>query len=176
MARQARQYAQSGLFHIHQRSGSPRKLFENDQDRQAFLAILGNAKARFGFQLYSFCLLSDTDYHLVIDVSGNDLSKIMKSINIAYAMYAKAPGPLFKDRYQSTALETPSEVRAHIDTLHEKAKNYTEATSHGFTSFCTYNPHAPLRLDLITLLSPDLHELVLKPCDTCIKTYPEAEA
>ncbi len=119
MARKARDIEVFGIYHIMQTSSDVRPLFENNQDRSKFLSILNNAKNRFGFKLFAYCLRNPQKYHLIIHANGSDLSKIMKSINIAYAMYVKSEGKLYKDRYKSILIKTAKEyetIKSEIET------------------------------------------------------------
>jgi hypothetical protein len=86
---------------------------------------------KFDCKILDYCAQDNEHYHLIIDVNGSDLSKIMKSINIPYAMYAKCDGKLFKDRYQSRLLETEEDI---IDTREMIAKQISSSV--GFASFC----------------------------------------
>jgi len=104
MARQARDKTTFGTYYIHQHSNATRHLFKDDKDREKFLSILEKTKSKFDFKLYAYCLKDSDAYHLILFDNGGDISKIMKSINISYAMYAKSDQPLFKDRYKSTRL------------------------------------------------------------------------
>jgi hypothetical protein len=79
-----------------------------------FLKIVKQTKMRFKFKLYAFCIKASSHYDLIIDANGSDLSQVMKSINIAYAMYAGAEGRLFKDRYKSERLIEGDQVRSRI--------------------------------------------------------------
>lgn len=110
MARTGRVKCETGTYMVRQQSGGSRPLFQSDEDRCRFLAILDRAQAAFGFRLKGFCLSSDSGYRLLMDVDGGDISKIMKSINISYAMYARCDGKLFRDRYISTLVETPEQL------------------------------------------------------------------
>ena len=105
MARKARIKDPYGTFHITQSGGGQKLLFEKEEDRTEFLEILKKAQTQFQFKLYAYCLLSDNQYHLVMDLNGADMSKVMKSINIGYAMYKDQKEPLFKDRYKSVLLK-----------------------------------------------------------------------
>lgn len=118
MARKARIKSEFGIFHITQQGGNCRNLFTNDDERSKLVDIINRSKKKFGFILHGFCLISDNSYDLIIDVNGGDLSKIMKSINIAYAMYAKCEGKLFTDRYKSKPLNTQEE----LDTLKSRLR------------------------------------------------------
>ena len=148
MARKARVKDPYGTFHITQSSGPHRKLFETMEERQAFLEILRRCQIKFQFKLYAYCLLSDQDYHLVINPSGGDLSKIMKSINIAYAMHLDTKEPLFKDRFKSEKMGDLEEAQSFISKLHAPGKN-----SSIYNSYCVYDSKNPLKLDWVSQLS-----------------------
>ncbi len=105
VARKARQVELEGVYHIRQYGSSSRNLFESEADKYKFLELIKASKNKYGFKLYAYCLENDNAYHLVVYANGSDLSKIMKSLNIAYAMYVKADQPLFKDRYKSILIE-----------------------------------------------------------------------
>lgn len=176
MARQARIKDAFGTFHIRQEGGSDRKLFESDADRNVFLSTVKKAQAKFQFQLYAYCLLDDNQYHLVLSVNGGDLSKIMKSINIGYAMYARCNGKLFKDRYKSKLLESESDRIQVVQELHGNAKSSTL-----WNSYCAYDPEVALELDWVTRLgvgesasdcASRIREEAL--CKDCIQTVDEA--
>ncbi|MDN5351836.1 MAG: REP-associated tyrosine transposase [Clostridiales bacterium] len=118
MPRKAREARPFGVYYVRQSRSEARPIFLNDADRLRFLEILKQAKARFGFKLYAYCLKDPEQYHLILHANGSDLSKLMKSINIAYAMYVDCEGKLFKDRYESTLLKDRSafqEIKAQID-------------------------------------------------------------
>lgn len=124
MARKARGASPEGVYHITQSGALDRTLFASDEERTKFLELVLAAKNIYGFKLYAYCLQSESEYHLIIHANGSDLSKIMKSINIAYAMYVKSDGQLFKDRYISVRLEdecayekVASQVRCLGDTV-----------------------------------------------------------
>lgn len=110
MARQARDKNNFGTYHIIQKGGKTRKLFESDMDREKFVEIVQKAKTKNGFILHGFCLLDDNGYDLIIETLGTDISNIMKSINISYSIYAKCDGKLFSDRYKSYPLDGPVEL------------------------------------------------------------------
>ena len=106
MARKARGATPEGVYHIQQRSTDQRSLFESDEDRMKFLQLLKETKQKYGIKLYAYCLEDRNNYHIIIHANGSDLSKLMKSLNIAYAIYVGFDGPLFKDRYKSKLLDS----------------------------------------------------------------------
>lgn len=155
MARKARIKTEFGIFHIVQQGGTCRRLFESNDDREKFLSIIERSRTKFNFILHGYCLLDPNGYDLIIDVNGGDLSKIMKSINIAYAMYAKCEGKLFSDRYKSTLLE--SEVQLY-ETKSQIKHNKAKAATNNEYNMC-FDQIPPI----------ELSTLDLDDCDNCIK-------
>lgn len=174
MARQARQKDDFGIFHIHQTGGGHRRIFETDVDRIHFLSILAKAHSKFDFKLYAYCLISSDAYHLILDVNGGDLSKIMKSLNISYAMYAKCKEKLFKDRYKSTLLKSESEMAEIMTLLRENGQTHER-----WNSFCVSQDGSPFIIDPVLML-PDSNDEALRipgetdDCKDCIRSVPEA--
>ncbi len=159
MARRARQKDEYGIYYIHQIGGGHRQIFESDDDRSRFLNILSKAHSKFSFKLYAYCLISSDAYHLIIDVNGGDLSKIMKSINISYAMYAKCEERLFRDRYRSTLLGSDSELTDALALIHENSQDHDN-----WNSFCVSQHDSDFTIDPV--LTDD--------CKDCIRSVPEA--
>ena len=172
MARQARQSDPYGTYHITQSGGQARNLFLSNEDRAELLEILRRTQAKFHFKLYAYCFLSDNTYHLVLDVNGGDLSKIMKSINISYAMYVGSNEHLFKDRYKSVPLKDGEDISGIVEKLH---KNSTALSL--WNSYCTYNPDERFQLDWVEPLPSrtglDEHD---GECKNCIETFEDALA
>ncbi len=159
MPRKAREKSEYGFYHVRQVGGGSRPLFRDDADRAYFLDALKKAQARYGFRLHAYCLLADDEYHLVLDMNGADLSSVMKSLNIGYALHARCDEPLFRDRYRSRALATPEEVLAAMRGIHRPTDTH-------FNSFCHDDPDHPIALDWIATPDPARRD--------CIRTLPEA--
>lgn len=104
MPRQARVKGEFSIYHVIQRGNEKKSIFLSDEDRSRFIEILVNMKKKYNFLLYAYCLM-DNHIHLMIDDNGNDISKIVKSINISYAQYFNRIysrcGHLFQDRFKS---------------------------------------------------------------------------
>lgn len=170
MARKARIKDPYGTFHITQSGGGQRLLFEKEEDRTEFLEILKKAQAQFQFKLYAYCLLSDNQYHLVMDLNGADMSKVMKSINIGYAMYKDQKEPLFKDRYKSELLKETEDAEDVVRSLHKNG-----ITGSLWNSYCTYDKESPLKLDWISPIEKSTDKKDTSPCRNCMETLKEAE-
>ena len=186
MARKAREAEVYGLYHIYQSGNENRALFGSHEDRQRFLEILSKARQKFGFKLYAYCIKTSDQYHLIMDTNGSDLSKIMKSINIAYAMYAKCDGKLFKDRYRSEVIETPEDLELIMKALHK------DTPSNEYNSYCVYESQmdANLLIDIEPLSILSGEQVVIEDaisvcnrnrerdeqsCENCLKDFEEAE-
>lgn len=90
-----------GVYYIKQQGSSQRNLFQNENDRNRFLSILMESKNNNDFILYAYCIANENEYTLILNANGSDISKIMKGINISYAMYVNQSGSLYRDRYKS---------------------------------------------------------------------------
>lgn len=170
MARKARIKDPYGTFHITQSGGGQKLLFEKEEDRTEFLEILKKAQTQFQFKLYAYCLLSDNQYHLVMDLNGADMSKVMKSINIGYAMYKDQKEPLFKDRYKSELLKETEDAEDVVRSLHKNG-----VTGSLWNSYCTYDKESPLKLDWISPIENSADKKDTSPCRNCMETLKEAE-
>lgn len=159
MARKARGATPDGIYHIQQRSTNQKSLFETDEDRMKFLELLNKTKQKYGIKLYAYCLEDRNTYHLILYANGSDLSKLMKSLNIAYAMYVGFDGPLFKDRYKSTRIGSACEfevIKSEIANLKVSDTNDTRSCFNSDPKYCDDdNPFETT-------------------CTTCIKTSDEA--
>ncbi len=180
MARKARDVDVNGLYHVSQSGGDSRLLFETGEDRIKFLEILSQARLKYGFKLYAYCVQQPNKYHLILFTNGSDLSKVMKSLNIAYAMYAKCDGKLFKDRYKSEKIEDSEALKALIEKLHSVDK------SDEFNSFCYYenSVDAEMLIDIEPLSILLNHNVSIEAvdsvcmrrenCKNCMETVEEA--
>lgn len=155
MARKAREKNLFGTYLIKQYGGGCRQLFMSDADREKFLDIVKKAKNKFNFKLYAYCLDDADSYELIIYDNGSDISKIMKSINISYGMYAVCEGKLFKDRYKSVLIEDfPTLLKSTRDLHQDEEKQWN--------SFCVYSDISrdPFKIidikDLLNLVSDDV--------------------
>lgn len=181
MARQARIKSIYGIYHIHQQASGNRPLFENKADREKWLQIVAKAREKYQFRLYAYCASEPNEYHLVLNLQGGDISKVMKSINIAYAMYTKCPERLFKDRYRSELIETKEALLDLMASIHRRStKKFNKPDP--YNSFCCYRG-----LNNGTLTPVDVKDIRTREdvtinirdnkdqCDKCIQTLKEAE-
>lgn len=152
MVRSARIKSEYGVYHLWQTSPEGQNLFSDEKDRLQFLHILDRLSGQFAFKRIAYCLTSNEGYHLILELEGTDLSKLMKSLNIGYAMYKKAKGPLFRDRYKSKVLENEEAIHQVISQL---------SCQNDQGSWQELKP-------LLTSLN---EEKTSEPCKDCLKDY-----
>lgn len=108
MPRQRRKLSKTGTYHIMLRGNERKSLFPEEEDYRKFLQILATKKRDDSFLLYAYCLMSN-HLHLLIREKKQNISQIMKRINIAYAYYFNKKynrvGHVFQDRFKSESVD-----------------------------------------------------------------------
>lgn len=144
MPRQARIKGEYSVYHIIQRGNERKNLFLSDADRLKFIDTLQKTREKYNFAVYAYCLMSN-HVHLLIDDNGNDVSAIIKSINISYAQYFnriyRRCGHLFQDRFRSELINDDGyllEVSRYIHNNPVKAGIVREPSDYPWSSFNIY--------------------------------------
>lgn len=118
MAREAREKKLFSTYYIKQ-TCPDRQIFKNEDDRIIFIDTIVKVKDKYNFKLYKLCIHPE-GYEMIVYDNGSDISKIMKSINISFAMQYKcqheACKTVFKERYKSRILQA-CDVLNEINTL-----------------------------------------------------------
>lgn len=117
MPRPFRLQIPGGLYHVTARSNLRRLAFQDNREREQFLAVLQDGVTRCGWSCRSYCLLS-THYHLMIATPHPDISAGMQYLNGRYAQWANwnrdERSHVFEGRFQSVLVETESHrLEAH---------------------------------------------------------------
>jgi REP element-mobilizing transposase RayT len=71
------------LYHVTSRGDRQEPIYEDDEDRRAYLQIVGDVVERFGWLCYTYCLM-ENHYHLVIETAEGNLSRGMRHLNGVY--------------------------------------------------------------------------------------------
>lgn len=142
-------------YHIIQRGNERKNIFYSDHDKLRFLETLVKTKEKYNFLIYCYCLM-DNHVHLLINDNGNDISTVMKSINVSYVSYFNRVyrrfGHLFQDRFRSELVtEDPYllEVSRYIHNNPVKAKIIEKPEDYQWSS---YNVYAGITTDACQLL------------------------
>ncbi|WP_129595805.1 transposase [Anaerophilus nitritogenes] len=82
---------------------------KENSDKIKYLSLIKKYEYKYQFKIYAYCLL-DNHGHLMVDVNGADISKIMHCINFCYAQYYnrkyKRHGHVFQDRFKSKIVKS----------------------------------------------------------------------
>ena len=93
-----------GYYHIVNRGVEQRVVYKEDEDFEMFLELLCSGCRLYSVQLHGYVLM-DNHYHLLIETAQENLSKFMRHINAAYAIYFnkkyKRSGHLWQGRFKS---------------------------------------------------------------------------
>lgn len=136
MPRQARKKAVYSTYYIYQ-EGKDELLFRNDEEKNIFLQVLKKTKRKYNFKLYAFCIQKDF-YKLIIFDNGNDITKIMKSINVSFTMrvnnFRNEKGKIFIKRFKSKIIDNGQLLLEFSKNIHLDSKDIESCHS----SYCAY--------------------------------------
>ena len=108
MARPLRIEFPGAIYHVTSRGDRRETIFEDDQDRRAFLTVVGQAMDRFDAVVLAYCLM-DNHYHVVIHTRRANLSRMMQHLNgvytQAYNRRHRKVGHLFQGRFKGILVD-----------------------------------------------------------------------
>jgi putative transposase len=110
MPRRPRASANTGFYHVINRSVRKETLFETRRDYIAFLTVLRLGFEKHDAPLVSYCVLSN-HWHLLIGPIGmTDLTRVVKWVTATHAMRwhrnrgTIGTGPVYQGRFRSTPI------------------------------------------------------------------------
>ena len=86
MARPLRIEFAGGLYHVTSRGDRREDIFAGDDDRVAWLGILGTVCERFNWTCHAYCLMTN-HYHVVVETVEGNLAKGMRQPNGVFTQY-----------------------------------------------------------------------------------------
>ena len=108
MARKVRVEYPGAIYHVLNRGDRREAIFRDDEDRQHFLATLGDACAKTGWQVQALCLMPD-HFHLVVETPQGNLVAGMKwflgTYTLRFNRRHKVCGHLFGGRYKALVVD-----------------------------------------------------------------------
>ena len=123
MSREARQYSQTGLYHVLFRGMNHCHLFEEDKDYDKLLEILIQIKNEMGIQIHAYCLMSNHVHILIEEAAMRDITKIMRKLLTKYAGWFnrkyKRSGSLIANRYKSKPIEANENLISLVRYIHQ---------------------------------------------------------
>ncbi len=109
MSRPIRIEFPNALYHVTSRGDRREDIFEDDEDRRAFLHTLGQVVDQFNWLCFAWCLM-DNHYHLLIQTPDGNLSKGMRQLNGVYTQLSNRRhhrvGHLFQGRFKAILVDS----------------------------------------------------------------------
>ena len=108
MARPLRLEFAGAVHHVTSRGDRREDIFLDDDDRQAWLSVLGQVCDRFNWVVHAYCLMSN-HYHLLVETVEGNLSAGMRQLNGLYTQRFNRRhgmvGHLFQGRYKAILIQ-----------------------------------------------------------------------
>lgn len=153
MARPYRVQKEDCFYHIASRGDDRKKIFLSEGDYRKFIEYLSSAKAKYKFHVYAYCLMTN-HYHLLLETTQANISKIMHYINGSYTTYYnikhRRSGHLFQGRFKSIVIDKDSyfqELSRYIHLNPVKAKIAEQPDAYPWSSYSGYLGKKDLVLD-----------------------------
>ncbi len=113
MARPLRLDFAGAVWHLTSRGNGGQNVFDCDDDRLDFLALLAEAKRRFKWLIFTYTLMSN-HFHLAIETPEATLSRGMQWLLGTYASHCnrrhKRSGHLFQGRFKGILIEKETQL------------------------------------------------------------------
>lgn len=120
MARPLRIEFPGALYHLTARGDRREAIYEDDEDRDRFLAVLGELAERYNWICHAYCLMPN-HYHLVAETVEGNLSQGMRHLNGVYTQASNRRhgrnGHLFQGRFKGILVDRDAyllEVTRHV--------------------------------------------------------------
>ncbi|MBI4369716.1 MAG: transposase [Elusimicrobia bacterium] len=144
MSRPLRLQFEGALYHAMSRGNERKPIFRDDQDRNKFLEILGDAQKTYGLIIHAYVLMTN-HYHFLLETPHANLSLAMRQINGVYTRYYnwrwKRSGHLFQSRFKSLLVDKDSYLLTLTRYIHQnplKAKLVRRLEDYPWSSYRVY--------------------------------------
>ena len=144
MPRVGRAVAESGIYHIMLRGINRQVIFEDRDDNERFVDVIGFYKETCGFELLGYCLMAN-HAHILMRVGEEPLSTVFRRIASKYVYWYNAKyeriGHLFQERFKSEPVEDDAYLLAALRYIHRnpvKAGICAKADDYEFSSYRDY--------------------------------------
>lgn len=165
MARQARVFSETGMYHVMFRGMNKQSIFSDKKDYEKMLSIISKVKDETDMQIYAYCIMPNHVHLFLREAQTGDISVIMKKILSHYAgwynyKYERC-GHLFANRYKSIPIEDDSYVLSLARYIHQnplKAHLSEKLQDYEYSSYSDYTENGDGITDidfLLDMLSED---------------------
>ncbi|RCX07077.1 REP element-mobilizing transposase RayT, partial [Anaerobacterium chartisolvens] len=152
MPRAARKKSEECMYHVMSRSISEIDLFQCDEDKDYYLALLKRYKDKYYCRIYAYALM-DNHVHIYINPCGYDISLFMRCLNNAYVAYFNRKynrhGHLYQGRFASSIVDSDTYSLTLSAYIHNNPKDLPEyAGREELYRYSSYGIYTGLRKDL----------------------------
>ncbi len=161
MARPLRIEFENAFYHITSRGNERKLLFINEVDYKKFLNFLEQAALRYKPVVYSYGLMGN-HYHLLLETSQPNLSRLMRDLNGAYTTYFnrrhKRNGHLFQGRFKAILVDKENYLLElsryiHLNPVRAKIAKLPEEYKYSSIDYYFSGKKAPFWLNTEVILS-----------------------
>jgi putative transposase len=149
MARPLRIEFPGAVYHVTSRGDRREAIFDDDEDRHAFLNVIAQATERFDAVLLAYCLM-DNHYHLVIHTRRGNLSRFMQQLNGVYTQIYnrrhRKVGHLFQGRFKGILVDENAyllEVCRYVDLNPIRARMVRDPGNWRWSSYNAHTGNTP---------------------------------
>lgn len=111
MVRPLRLEFPGALYHVTSRGDRREDIYEDNDDRERFLEILGAVVTGYNWLCHAYCQMNN-HYHLIIETPDGNLSKGMRQLNGVFTQASnrrhQRSGHLFQGRYKAILVDKES--------------------------------------------------------------------
>lgn len=169
LSRAPRETNESKYFHIMIRGNDNKKIFIDDMDKEKLLLIVKKYADENLIILIAYCVL-DTHSHFLMKVQEQDISTVMKKINVSYAYYYNdkynSRGHVFCDRFQSASIKDVKYLLPVIRYIHSNSYGYGAKNEHFAYKWSSYGEYTKCmdtflsNTDALTLFGKTVEEAI----------------
>jgi len=143
-----------GYYHVINRGVEQRDIFKEPADYEYFEELMCFYAKSYGITIHNYCLMTN-HYHLLIEITSENLSKFMRQLNMNYSIYFnkkyKRVGHLWQGRFKSW---------------------YVTDEAYLYTLMC-YIEQNPLKANMVKTLEAypysSYHHFLQEPIPECLK-------
>jgi len=171
MPRKARIDAAGALHHIIVRGIERRKIFYDDQDRDAFVARLGEVLSETHTDCFAWALIPN-HFHLLLRTGSTSISTVMRRLLTGQAVQFnrrhQRHGHVFQNRYKSILCQQDPYLKELVRYIHLNPLRAGLVDAYGVLRKFAYSGHGVLMGEcrhewqnteyVLSLFSPDLSE------------------
>ncbi len=129
MARKARVYSDSLIYHTIIRGNNAEAIFKTMEDKKRIVDILYQKAENDNYEVFAYCILDD-HAHFLVQEGALSIAEIMKRLTVSYAAYYNRKhmryGHVFYGRYLSETVEEKEQLLEIIKYLLQHPSKITK--------------------------------------------------